>query len=386
MQIALRFIALLMAAALAAPLAQAEEPGPLSAAPAAPVYSQAELDQMLAPIALYPDALLTQILVASTYPLEVVSLQRWLDRNPGLAGDALMQALEREPWDASVKALAPFPRVVATMSNELEWTQRLGNAFLAQQDAVMDAVQNLREKALQAGTLRDDARERVTVDGYGAIIIEPAQPEIMYVPTYDPATAYGPWWWPAYPPYWWGYYADPWFWIGGIGYGYVAVGGWWHDHHAHADWHGHHVDVHHPGGSSAWRHDPSHRGGVAYPDNRTRQYFRGNESFASGGRRDYRGFDVRPSTGSRGTPAPSHPYARDAGRASGAPPTRSPLNPVPRDIGRAQSERGHQSLGTWRAPSPSHSAPSHSAPSHSAPSQSAPSHGGGSARGAGSHK
>ncbi|MGZ5106674.1 MAG: DUF3300 domain-containing protein, partial [Usitatibacter sp.] len=156
---------------LAAIVVALAQDAPFPAAPQ-PAMSEAQLDQLLAPVALYPDDVLANVLAASTYPLEVVSLQRWLDRNPGLSGDALGQALDAQPWDASVKALAPFASVVAMMSGELEWTQRLGNAFLASQADVMDAVQRLRRKAREAGSLQDNERERVVADS-GAVVIEP---------------------------------------------------------------------------------------------------------------------------------------------------------------------------------------------------------------------
>jgi len=176
------------------------------------VYSQAELDQMLAPIALYPDALLSQILMASTYPLEVVKAARWSDVHPGLQGDDAVRAVEGEDWDPSVKSLVAFPRVLAMMDERLDWTQSLGEAFLEQEPYVMDTIQRLRERALASGNLASNDGMLVSQEG-GLIVIEPANPLVVYVPYYDPLLVYGGWWWPAYPPVRWapwpGYYVRP---------------------------------------------------------------------------------------------------------------------------------------------------------------------------------
>ncbi len=166
-------------------------------APAA--YKPEELNQMLAPVALYPDSLLANILVAATFPLEVVSADRWVKQNKDLKGDQLNAALDKMKWDLSVKALAPFPEVLAMMSEQLEWTQTLGNAFLAQQKDVMDTVQKLRAKAQGEGYLKTTNEQKVEVKGE-AIVIEPANPTVVYVPTYNPAEVYGAWPYPAYPP------------------------------------------------------------------------------------------------------------------------------------------------------------------------------------------
>ena len=148
-------------------------------------FRQEELDQMLAPIALYPDSLLAQILMASTYPLEVVQADRWVKANRNLTGDQLNDTLDKKNWDPSVRALVPFPQILSMMSERLEWTQRLGDAFLDQRDEVMDTIQQLRAKAQAAGNLRDTGEQRVMVEDRG-IVIESAQPEVVYVPAYDP--------------------------------------------------------------------------------------------------------------------------------------------------------------------------------------------------------
>lgn len=169
--------------------------------PETAAYSPQQLEQMLAPIALYPDTLLDQILAAATYPVDVIEAYRWVSQpeNAALEGDALTAALETKDWDPSVKALVPFPQILKIMNNKLDWMRRLGDAYLLQKDDVMAAVQRLRAQAATAGNL--SSGERVTVvhrdDG---IVIEPPGPALMYVPVYDPFFAFGTWPWPAFPP------------------------------------------------------------------------------------------------------------------------------------------------------------------------------------------
>ena len=166
----------------------------------AATFGPQELDQMLAPIALYPDSLLAQVLIAATYPDQVVEADRWLKENAGLKGDALNNALDTMDWDLSVKALAPFPQVLSMMAEEPAWTQKVGEAFLAQQADVMDSVQKLRQKAQASGNLKTTAEQKVVVQG-DYVEIEPVNPEVVYIPSYNPAVVYGPWWYPAYPPW-----------------------------------------------------------------------------------------------------------------------------------------------------------------------------------------
>src|SRR2546425_10904675 len=150
-----------------------------------PAFTQQELDQMLAPIALYPDSLLSQILMASTYPLEVVEAARWSKANRGMKGEEAVKAVEQRDWDPSVKSLAAFPQVLAMMDQQLEWTARLGDVFVAQEPQVMETVQSLRQKAYAAGNLRSTQQASVYQQG-DALAIEPASPEMVYVPYYDP--------------------------------------------------------------------------------------------------------------------------------------------------------------------------------------------------------
>ena len=204
--------------------------------------SPQQLENLVAPIALYPDPLLTQIMVAATYPLEVVEAQQWLQRNPGITGTALTEAAQQQNWDASVQALVIFPDVLKRLNDDVTWTTNLGNAFLAQQAEVMDAVQRLRQQAQQAGKLKSTPQETVTTvpdqAGAAAIDIEPADPAVIYVPVYNPAWIWGPplyypypgWFWPPYPG------AGIYFGFGGgiriglfFGGGWGGWGGWgWH--------------------------------------------------------------------------------------------------------------------------------------------------------------
>ena len=165
-------------------------------------YSRAELVQMLAPIALYPDALLSQILMASTYPVEVIEGDRWVRRNPELKDASLDAALVDQAWDPSIKAICHFPSILALMSERIDETTDLGDAFLAEETEVMDVIQELRAEAYAQGNLTTSAEQKV-IREKETIIIEPANPRVIYVPYYDPISIYGAWWYPDYPPYYW---------------------------------------------------------------------------------------------------------------------------------------------------------------------------------------
>ena len=269
-------------------------------------FKQEELDQMLAPIALYPDSLLSQILMASTYPLEIVQADRWVEQNKNLKGDALAKALEAQPWDPSVKSLVNFPQVLQMMNDKLDWTQKLGDAFLAQQKDVMATIQRLRAKAEKEGNLKSTTEQTVKVEKE-YIIIEPASPQVIYVPTYNPVVVYGTWWYPAYPPYY--FYPPP---IYPFAAG-VAVGVAWGYAWGSCNWHGGDVDIdinknininknidhgkyakQYQGsgqaGKGQWSHDASHRKGVAYRDQATAQkYNRGADMQATKSRETFRG-------------------------------------------------------------------------------------------------
>ena len=163
--------------------------------------SMAQLQSLVAPIALYPDALLSQMLMAATYPLEVAEADNWLKNNSRLSKNQLDDALKNQTWDNSVKSLVSFPNALNMMGSKLDWTQKLGDAYLAQPKEVMQAVQALRAKAKQAGNLKSSEQITVSADPQSNIIIQPANPQVIYVPTYNPTVVYGAWPYPAYPPY-----------------------------------------------------------------------------------------------------------------------------------------------------------------------------------------
>lgn len=202
---------------------------PPAGAPRGP-FPQGQLDQMLAPIALYPDSLLSQILMAAAYPRDVFEAAAWSRDHPELRGAEAVRAVQDAPWDPSVVALAAFPQVLAMMDERREWTEDLGQAFVEQPRQLMDTVQELRARADAAGNLRSGGELLVERRGYD-YVIEPASPEVVYVPYYDPRVVYGPWWWADYPPVWW----NPWpgysyrVGYGGFGWGYgIPIGsGFW---------------------------------------------------------------------------------------------------------------------------------------------------------------
>ena len=166
--------------------------------------SQQQLSALVAPIALYPDSLVSQVLMASTYPVQVAEAYQWYQGNKSLKGDALANALQSQQWDQSVKSIVHFPQVLTMMGSKLSWTQNLGNAVLAQQSDVLAAIQDLRAKAKAQGNLYSNSQQTVSTQTSGTsqiIVIQPANPQVVYVPTYNPAVVYGGWPYPAYPPY-----------------------------------------------------------------------------------------------------------------------------------------------------------------------------------------
>src|SRR5204862_409684 len=176
-------------------LAQQAESQVMTTTEEAPKLPNDQLDSLVAPIALYSDPLLAQTLAASTYPLEIIQLQQWMDRNKGLKGKALADAVAKQPWDPSVQGLVEFPDVVQRMAGNVQWTTDLGNAFLAQQSDVMDAVQRMRAKAQGTGNLKTSAQQVVQTEtvtgGKQVITVEQANPDVVYVPSYDPTVVYG---------------------------------------------------------------------------------------------------------------------------------------------------------------------------------------------------
>jgi uncharacterized membrane protein YgcG len=313
--------------------AQAPPAQPAAAAPAAnktPPFKQEELESLLAPIALYPDALLAQIFMASTYPLEVVEAARWSKEHPDVKGDAVAGAVQSQTWDPSVKSLVAFPTVLAKMNEKIDWTQKLGDAFLAQQKEVMQAVQILRDKAKKTGNLKSTKEVTVKEEPAPAgspapqtIIIESPDPEVVYVPTYNSSVVYGAWAYPMYPPY--PYYPPGYAYAGafwGFTAGVIVGGAIW----GNCNWGGNDVDIDinrqnnfnrneinanrnnvgsgnrtgnnsgnragntAAGNKQSWNHDSSHRKGVGYKDSATQQKFnRGGNQQNVAAREQYRG-------------------------------------------------------------------------------------------------
>lgn len=272
-------------------------PPPPQAPPAAPLNQQ-QLEDLVAPIALYPDTLLGQILVASTYPIEVVEAQQWLQQHRNLTGQALMDAAKSQNWDPSVQALIAFPDVLARLNQDVHWTTDLGNAFLAQQQDVMAAVQQLRMKAQAAGKLQSNPRQSVTTqsqDGQTAIDIEPATPGEVYVPNYNPEWVWGPPVYGYYPPLFYPgvdvgfsffpgidlglYFPGGWGLWGGLGWGWgpnwftgaIVVNPFFFHRFGFADYH--------RGFGNVWVHNPVHRLGVPYGNRAVAARFGGGAGF-----------------------------------------------------------------------------------------------------------
>ena len=298
------------------------------------VLSAGEIDALVAPVALYPDQLLAKVLIASTYPLEVVEADRWAASNASLKGSALDDAVAKQSWDDNVKSLAATPTVLKMMSERLDWTQKLGDTFLSQEKDVTDAVQRLRRKAQEHGTLKTTAQQTVTTQnvsdyqasggggggggevqyqqgsdggsGSQVIVIEPSEPNTVYVPYYDTQTAYGSWPYPSYPPY---SYPPP------YGYGWAAAGlgflagaaiagGWWN---SGVGWGNGGVYVNHNNfnnfnrnninninrnnvrNGQRWNHNVNHRKGVGYGNNGLRDKYGRNSGRGANGRQDFRG-------------------------------------------------------------------------------------------------
>src|SRR5262245_14797364 len=282
-------------------LAQTPSAQAPAAAPAAgdQLLKPEELDALVAPIALYPDPLLVQVLMASTYPLEVVQADRWAKDNAQLGGDRLRGEIEKQRWDDSVKSLVATPSVLTMMNTKLDWTQKLGDAVLAQQADVMDAIQRLRSKAYDNKKLTTTNEQTVTVkqaQNRELIAIEPTEPQTMYVPYYDPAVVYGEWPYPDYPPYY--YYPDPGY-IGtgviatGIAFGTAyALGRWaWGGRYwgGRINWGGSQINVNRGAHVSHWQHNPQHRRGVGYNDPRVQQKFGNNLRAGNGAQPEFRG-------------------------------------------------------------------------------------------------
>ena len=326
--------------------AQAQTPAttPVPGPDAAKPFKPAELDQMLAPIALYPDALLAQTLMAASYPLEVVDAARWSKANPNLKGDAAVAAVKDKSWDVSVKSLTAFPQILIQLSDHLDWMQKIGDAMVAQQQDVADSIQRLRAKADAAGNLKTGKEQTVTTEGSGAdrtVVIAPTSPDVIYVPAYDPNTVYGAWAEPAYPPT---YYPPP----PGYGYGNALIrgllfgvgiaaagaifSGWnWGRGGGNS-----YVNVNvnravnidrnfnvNNINNGRWQHDGTHRKGVAYRDQASRDRFGQNRPGADQ-RKDFRGqLENRPG-GGQANARPNLPNRDLPNRGGGQGPAQHP--------------------------------------------------------------
>ncbi|WP_434718526.1 DUF3300 domain-containing protein [Paraburkholderia sp. A1BS-2L] len=298
---AFRLLLLVLVSAVSC-VALAQEPAPSAS------YKPEEIEALVAPIALYPDSVLATVLMASTYPLEVVHAARWSKEHPKLKGDEAVKAVQDQQWDTSVKSLVAFPQILEPMNDKIDWTQKLGDAFLAQEKDVLDAVQRLRARAQDAGNLKSNEQQQVIVEqpqqqgGQTVVRIEPTNPEVIYVPAYNPTVVYGAWSYPAYPPTYWP--PPPAYYPGGAlmtgfawGVGLAAAGAIF----GNCNWGGGDVNINVNKARNVnrnfdsskvqggrWSHDPGHRQGVAYRDNASREKFARN---VPGGdaRRDYRG-------------------------------------------------------------------------------------------------
>jgi hypothetical protein len=351
------------------------EAAPAAAAEAVPpegAFAPDQLEQLVAPIALYPDALLMQILMAATYPLEIVQADRFVKQNPELSGEALDQALLEQDWDPSVKSLCTLPSVLKQMSENLDWTQDLGDAFLGQQDATLDTVQRMRNKAYEAGNLQTTEQQVVTQQEDKIIVIQSAQPEVVYVPTYSSTVVYGSSW--GYPSYYYPpmYYPPP------PGYGLISFGvgmavgaAIWGD--CNWGWGGNDVNIDidrynefnrntninadrdriqanqgggRDGGKAGWQHDSSHRKGVNYKSPQVAQQH-GAGAGSNRVTKDQARGRSSASTGSRQQAGTSQ--ARD--RSAGAPSARTSQADRSSSNRSSQTSRGNSAYSGSRSPS-----------------------------------
>jgi hypothetical protein len=309
-----------------------------SAGQTAPVIPNDQLDSLVAPVALYPDPLLSQVLVASTYPLEIIQLQQWIQKNSGLTGDALTNAVQKQDWDPSIQAMSVFPDLVKRLADDIKWTTDLGNAFLAQQSDVMDAVQRMRMKAKDAGNLKSTEQMQVetkVVESKTVVVIQQTNPQVIYVPTYNPVVVYGPpmYMYP-YPPIYYpppSYYAAGAFFAFGVG---VAVGSYYRGGWGYNCGWGHHTTINinvnsnyikhyntanvnvnrnniknvNRSGNNTWQHNSQHRGGTPYSNQKVAKQYGGTArgdsmSTRQANARQQQGLSTRPqpSTSNRAT-------------------------------------------------------------------------------------
>ncbi len=298
-----------------------------------------QLEALVAPIALYPDDLLAQTLVASTYPLEVVQLQQWLAKHPSLKDKALADSVAKQPWDPSIQSMAAVPEVVKRLSDDIQWATDLGNAFLAQQKDVMDAVQRMRTKAKANGALESNEKQKVdtqVVENKTVIVVESTNPEVVYVPAYSPTVVYGPPVYPYPPIYYPPYYPGTAF--VSFSFGVMMGAAMWGGSCCHAGWGGGGNNViinnnnnfnkinHYSGGrgnNNNWQHNPSHRGGAPYGDRGTAGKYGGSTRPSAGTQPSNRGGGAGgPSASNRagagaGSPSASNRAGTGAGAGTG---------------------------------------------------------------------
>jgi len=308
----------------------------------APKIPNDQLDSLVAPIALYPDPLLAQVLAASTYPLEIMQLQQWLTKNPGLKDKALQEAVMKQPWDPSIQSMAALPDVVKRLADDIQWTTDLGNAVLAQQSDVMDAVQRMRSKAQEKGNLKSNDQMKVetkVVENKQVIVVEQAKPDVVYVPSYEPTVVYGPPAYPyppiAYPPP--GYYAAGMAISFGVGMmvgaawggGWCCNSGWGSNNNININNNNTFVNnsnrqnniSNRSGnrtGNNSWQHNSQHRGGTPYSNRATANKYGGTARGDSIGNRQANARQNQGQLGGRGQGAQAGSMDRGGGRQSGA--------------------------------------------------------------------
>src|SRR5579863_3660287 len=347
-----------------APPQNAPPPG---APPGAPMPPQ-QLDDLVAPIALYPDPVVGEVLAASTYPIEIAEAEQWVRDHPHWKPSKLMDQAKKENWDPSVQGLVAFPDVLARLSQDIAWTTQLGNAFLAQQAEVMQAVQRMRARAEAKGTLHSTPQETVTTQNQGgqmAISIQPADTDMWYVPNYNPAYVWGPPAWGAYPPLFYPGIDAGLGWYPGIDLGlyFGGWGGWgWGGWGWAPDWYGGNIYMDHsffnrygfrnfqgggPLGNSAWMHNPEHRLGVPYANREVAGRFAGTGAFGGGqagrfGAGRVQGFN-------RGESAPQQRFGNPAFEQRGWTGSHSVFGGYHNGgMARMQSDRGFSSMGAGR--------------------------------------
>ncbi|CAB5515342.1 hypothetical protein LMG26857_04408 [Achromobacter anxifer] len=299
-------------------------------AAAQPKLDNAQLDQLMAPVALYPDSLLSQILMGATYPDDIAAAAKWSAAHTSESGDQAVKAVEGESWDPSVKSLVAFPSVMDMMGRQPDWVKSVGDAFLAQPDAVMDSVQRLRAQAQKAGNLKSTPQQKVTsstTNDKTVVVIEPADPQVVYVPSYNPTVVYGTWAYPSYPPY---YYPPPpgsvfaTSLVAGVGFGLgvAAVNSMW----GGFDWGHNDVDINVNrynninvnqrinngninSNKATWQHNPANRGNTPYADQGSRQRYDSQRQAGLQNRSQMQG-----QAGGRTPGAAPAPNSRDAAR------------------------------------------------------------------------